>query len=83
MQVPGFYCACDTGTSMSHDKTACLRSGRKGSSSRGSDDGSAVTDSSAEPKLQKAVSLAIARGGQSKRGCVKGFLRILNLYRDK
>ena len=66
MQVPGFYCACDTGTRMSHDKTACLRNRRKGSRAKGSeDDGlSAAKDSSAEPKMGKAVSLAIARGGQ-------------------
>ena len=50
---------------MSQDKTACLRNRRKGSSSiRGSeDDGTTVRDSD-KPKLQKAVSLAIARGGQ-------------------
>ena len=49
---------------MSHDKTACLRNRRKGSSIRGSeDDGSAVKDS-AKSKLQNNVSLAIARGGQ-------------------
>ena len=47
---------------MSQDKTACLRNRRKGSS-KGSEDGATVRDSD-KPKLQKAVSLAIARGGQ-------------------
>ena len=51
--MPGFYCACDAGTRMSHDKTACLRS------SQGGGGGEATAKAKAG---QRAVSLAVARG---------------------